>query len=277
MIRSPYAGSSFSHPASLCDAERLGAEFFAFLGARTLAEARALDALYIRDKYAEFASSHPRFATVCDGVFNVGDPLSLYCSGRCAEVDLMAGSTADEFHVFIRADGEEGLAAEARRIFGADADRFLATAEAHITDGHGRYAFANEIECTARAIFERADGQCSPSRRYLYRFDVPMPGDDSPGSFHSSDLWFFFETLAKCHRPFTGKYYDLARRMCTYWCNFIRSGDPNGTDIDGEPLPRWEPYTKELAGVRFTPDGIDTIGECSDFERMLVDRTKETL
>ena len=27
--------------------------------------------------------------------------------------------------------------------------------------------------------------------------------------------------------------------MCDYWCNFIRSGDPNGTDSQGEPLPPW--------------------------------------
>lgn len=53
------------------------------------------------------------------------------------------------------------------------------------------------------------------------------------------DLWFFFETLAKCWRPFTGKHYDLARRMCDYWANFIRTGDPNGEGIQGDPLPLW--------------------------------------
>ena len=41
-----------------------------------------------------------------------------------------------------------------------------------------------------------------------------MPGWDNPGTFHSSDLWFWFETLAKCWRPFTGRHYDLARQMC---------------------------------------------------------------
>ncbi|MGO4370756.1 carboxylesterase family protein, partial [Paenibacillus sp. MCAF20] len=64
-------------------------------------------------------------------------------------------------------------------------------------------------------------------------------------TFHSVDLWFFFETLAKCWRPFVGKHYDLARQMCNYWVNFIRSGDPNGQDCTGEELPRWEPYSSE--------------------------------
>ena len=87
---------------------------------------------------------------------------------------------------------------------------------------------------------------------YYYNFDAEIPGWDNPGTFHSVDLWFFFETLAKCWRPFVGKHYDLARQMCNYWANFIRSGDPNGLDSTGEALPRWEPYTPEAPyGMRF--------------------------
>lgn len=71
--------------------------------------------------------------------------------------------------------------------------------------------------------------------------DPEIPGWDNPGTFHSSDLWFWFETLAKCWRPFTGKHYDLARLMCNYMANFIRSGDPNGCDADGSPMPEWKP------------------------------------
>ena len=32
--------------------------------------------------------------------------------------------------------------------------------------------------------------------------------------------------------------------MCNYWTNFAKTGDPNGNDKDGTPMPRWEPYTK---------------------------------
>ena len=27
--------------------------------------------------------------------------------------------------------------------------------------------------------------------------------------------------------------------MCDYWVNFIRTGDPNGTDSQGKALPLW--------------------------------------
>ena len=80
---------------------------------------------------------------------------------------------------------------------------------------------------------------------YYYRFDPDIPGWDNAGTFHSVDLWFFFETLAKCWRPFVGQHYDLSRMMCNYWVNFIKTGDPNGNDADGKPMPYWYPYEKE--------------------------------
>lgn len=82
-------------------------------------------------------------------------------------------------------------------------------------------------------------GRNSP---YYYRFDVAMPGDDS-GAFHSSDLWFSFGTLGTCWRPFVGWHYDLSRRMVAYWTNFAATGDPNGLDADGTPLPEWTRYS----------------------------------
>ena len=77
---------------------------------------------------------------------------------------------------------------------------------------------------------------------YYYSFEMDIPGWDHPGTFHSVDLWFFFETLAKCWRPFRGRHYDLARQMCDHWCAFIRTGDPNGVGSDGEELPAWPAY-----------------------------------
>ena len=37
----------------------------------------------------------------------------------------------------------------------------------------------------------------------------------------------------------------LFRSMCNYWTNFARTGDPNGDDADGTPMPEWRAYTKE--------------------------------
>ena len=44
--------------------------------------------------------------------------------------------------------------------------------------------------------------------------------------------------------------------MCDYWANFIKTGDPNGSDINGSRLPQWKPYTDDdRSEMLFTGDG----------------------
>jgi len=172
------------------------------------------------------------------------------------DVAMMAGNTSAEFPNSIDAESEEQLAAEARRLFGVKADAFLAIPEAkQKTEGLG-YAPASGIECTVKGVLSQVakDGR----KGYCYCFDPDIPGWDNPGTFHSSDLWFFFETLAKCWRPFTGRHYDLARQMCDYFCNFIHTGDPNGKDLNGETLPAWTAYSAgSPCTMRFLGSGAE--------------------
>lgn len=278
MIRSPYMPGGIGNPNSLERAEQNGVKFFETLGVKTLEEARKVDAVTVKHKYAEFAQSNPRFFTVQDNVFCVGDPMKLYCEGKHADVDIMAGCTADEFPSFMHADSDAEYKETVKRLFGDKAERFMELPETQKVDERGNRAFVNGIECTAKALFERDIENGGKRNHYYYCFDVPMPGDDHPGSFHSSELWFFFETLAKCHRPFTGKYYDLARQMCNYWTNFIKCGDPNGKDIDGSEMMKWEKYTTETdAGARFTPDGVVPAEPTGEFKRILIDRIKKNI
>jgi para-nitrobenzyl esterase len=112
--------------------------------------------------------------------------------------------------------------------------------------------------------------------KYYYLFGSRMPGWDNPGAFHSSDLWFFFETLAKCWRPFTGPQYDLARVMCNYWANFIKTGDPNGVDADGTPMAEWPPFTEKKPYVMHFYDEKEKFGakldEPDELTRIFVDK-----
>ena len=97
---------------------------------------------------------------------------------------------------------------------------------------------------------------------FYYRFAPDIPGDDNAGTFHSCDLWFFFETLAKCTRPFTGRHYDLARQMCDYFARFVIAQDPNGVGTDRKQLPAWSPYTEtQRAQMIFTGDGAKEVPE----------------
>ena len=208
-------------PAPMDVAAKKGEEFFEVLGVKTLEEARKLDAMYIRDKYAEYCGNDfspvgmlKRFMNVKDEKFCFGDPFDAMASGNCNDVKIMSGNTSDEFIMPAKDPKYDGISPV-------------------------------EYAVKRLAILRQRSGIKEPL--YYYRFDIDMPGPDHPGNFHSSELWFFFETLAKCWRPFTGKYYDLARQMCNYWTNFVKTGDPNGTDIDGTKMPEWLPYKEGQA------------------------------
>jgi len=229
---------------TLAEAEREGVKFFEYLGVSSLEEARKLDAVYIRDKMVEYK----RFwGTVIDGKFCVGHPFERFLANERWNVPILWGNTSDEFIVSPDVGSMEELLRMAVDMFGEDADRFLALCGAETGDLEQARKAASvspieyAIRIASRAIAETGAG----TPLYYYVFDAEIPGWDNPGTFHSVDLWFFFETLAKCWRPFVGKHYDLARQMCNYWANFIRGGDPNGLDSTGDPLPRWEPYTEE--------------------------------
>ena len=210
IIRLPKTEDDIFNPLNLEKAEALGEEFFAGLGVHSLEEARKLSEREILDGYNRFVADHRRMFPIEDGVFCTKDAVQKFIDGECADVPMMAGNTTDEFS----------------------------------------QAGVNMVELSTKSAFTDAQEKRPDQRFYYYRFDPDIPGDGHkgdayPGTFHSCDLWFFFNTLGKCHRPYEGRHYDLANRMCEYFANFVKTGDPNGTGIDGMELPKWESYSKE--------------------------------
>ncbi len=101
-------------------------------------------------------------------------------------------------------------------------------------------------------------------KAYLYEFDGDIPGEDHIGSYHGSEMWFAYDGLGRCWRPFEGRHYDLARQITSYWTNFIKTGDPNGNDVHGNELPRWESYTEENEFVLLFKDRPEKSPEKTD-------------
>jgi para-nitrobenzyl esterase len=162
-------------------------------------------------------------------------------------------------------------------LFGKKAAEFLQTPESRKTLPGQGYAPVSGIDCTVKGVL--SDKAAQGKGGYCYCFDPDIPGWDNPGTFHSSDLWFWFETLAKCWRPFTGRHYDLARQMCDYFCNFIRSGNPNGKDLNGEELPQWDKWSAENpCTMRFTGEGAKAEHKSqTDFGKFITARILERM
>jgi len=203
-------------PLNLQQAEKKGEEFFDFIGVKSLEEARQIDAFKLRDLYAEFSpmnfgpDSPPqmdkKMFPIKDGKHYLDDPVNRLIEGQCPDVPIITGYTSDEFTF------------------------------------NGVNIVKKSIDNALMPAIKN-DKEAGRNRKiYTYCFDPDIPGEDNPGTFHSVDLWFWFESISKCWRPFRGRHYDLARQMANYLANFVKTGNPNGVDDDGTTMPEWKPY-----------------------------------
>ena len=257
---------------SLAEAEQEGVKFFDYLGVSSLAEARRLDARELRDKAVAYRSF---WGTVLDQKFSFGNAYDMFLQNKRWMVPVMFGHTSSEFLTVPPIGTLDEFKTLAAELFGNDAQTFLELCGAHAAEFEEtkRNASVRAIEYAIRVAGQANSDTGANVPLYYYNFDAEIPGWDNPGTFHSVDLWFFFETLAKCWRPFVGKHYDLARQMCNYWANFIRSGDPNGQDATGEELPRWEAYTPEAPyGMLFADKAEFSREAPSELMRFLVEQ-----
>ena len=242
---------------TLSDAEKTGKHFFKFIGAKNLAEARKVPAQELVDKYIEWRDTFGmRFGTAIDGNFCPGSVQKNMRSGNYNEMPIIIGHTRDEFLSAAEAKTEEELKAQGEKVFGKkNVDKWLKLIDAPYFAEKLYKSTLSPGEIGARVILDAANKRAKkakkPINNYYYQFDADIPGWDDPGAFHSSDLWFFFGSLAACWRPFTGKHFDLAEQMCSYWCNFFKTGDPNGFDRCGRKLPTWEPYNEDRSPMTF--------------------------
>ena len=85
-------------------------------------------------------------------------------------------------------------------------------------------------------IYSMAQKWCEGQEKdsYVWFFDRILPGE-TLGAWHSSDLWYWFDTLDNGWRPWIEKDRRLASLMSDYLVNFVKTGNPNG-----EGLPTWE-------------------------------------
>ncbi len=248
VLKSPYG--EIIPKRTLSQAEQIGIEFFDFLEVKSLKEARALSSSYIMkkwDEYGGFNTSIKLWLPIQDDQFLKDDYIKLFLDGKRPQIPLLLGHTEDEFRAFLNMQTKEDISIKAKELFGDNADEFLEIIGWHegSLDDIQKATDIKSIEYAIRILCDNEDNLKSGIYNYYYEFNPEIPGWDNPGSFHSSELWFTFETLAKCWRPFIGKHYDLARQMCNYWSNFIKTGNPNGLDQTGEPMPQWKPYSKK--------------------------------
>ena len=234
-------------PLAQAEASGVGFAASAFGGA-ALAALRARPAQEILD--AALKMPRGTFSPDVDGYFLPSDCRTIYAEGRQSHVPLMAGWNRDEGSPSAIFAGDEPTAAHflerARALFGGDADEFL-TLYPVATDAEARRA-AQDLagdQYTGYATWKWLETHLatggSPVYRYQFLQTLPLPPEAPPGTEpsapHASEIEFVFRVLSSRSLPWRQQDRDVSELMASYWTNFAKTGDPNGSG-----LPAWPAY-----------------------------------
>ena len=204
---------------------------------RSLAELRALPGEQLRD---EAVASGLPFRPIVDGWVVSDQVPSIYARREQSDVPLLTGITADEesSQAWYGSLGARELGELAQKRFpgqaGEVARRYAVAGDAEAQERQKQLS-RDEGLTKLRAWRQlRAEHGAAPDYAYYFERAIPWPEQPRYQAFHSAELPYMFDNLAKLDRPWEPVDRELSNLMASYWVNFIRSGDPNG-----ERLPPW--------------------------------------
>jgi len=212
--------------------------------AAALTKLRSLSVEEIVDGGQENDSSGLRIYSgpILDGKLVVETAESAYKAGRQANVPLIIGNCSAEIGgAFVsNASSKEALfatfgelEAEAKAAFDPEGKKEFAEV---ITKFNTDWVWGEPGRMAARAFVAKG----APAYMYQFGYVPAAIRQRAPyGAGHGSEVSFVFNTLnARWGNPgeATTEEKELARIMNTYWTNFAKTGNPNGSGLTNWPL-----------------------------------------
>jgi para-nitrobenzyl esterase len=218
------------------------------------------------------------FQPLVDGDSLPEQPLAALRDGHSAGVDLLIGTTRDEWRLFQFLDpslaklDEAGLEARlAAQHPGADAAALLATYRRLRPAARPQdLLFAIETDRVFRipAIRVAEARAAQPGATYLYRFDWESPAlGGALGACHAVELPFVFGALGAPGAEFFAGKGPEAEQLCARtmdaWIAFARRGDPSHPELVAGRVPRYDLERRPTlvlgreCGVELDPGGAE--------------------
>ncbi len=224
---------------SRAGAERYGVQFAEALGARSLADLRALPAETI---VAATPADHTLWPNI-DGYVLPESPADIFAKGGQNDVTLLAGWNRDEGFGFDITGGTAPFAEVVRQRFGPRAEGILRLYPAADPDQAAQSArdFSGDL-VIIQPTWAWIEAQAKTGRApiYRYRFDrAPLTPEGwfgqrpsaKAGAFHSAEIVYVFDNLDAFAWHYRDDDRKTAAAVSAYWVNFVRTGDPNGAGL----------------------------------------------
>lgn len=232
LVSSPLRGST-----TLQQAEQDGVNTAEKLNASSIADLRKISADTL------FKKAQGQRGPIADGyVLPTGIP-EIFNANKENDVALLTGWNEDEGFLFGPVKNAADFRKQVAGQYGSDSITFLK----YFPANDDADAAASQLKLSRDMIFgvqNYAWANISSSKghkTYVYRFTrkVPATGEYVKyGAFHTGEVPYAYDNLKFVNRPWEPVDQQLATTMSSYWVNFVKTGDPNGSG-----LPEWPVYT----------------------------------